>query len=152
MVFGSAPARVGARRGSTARSPLGEEMTLSLLLVDDSKVARMAARGIVQRLRPDWALVEAASAEEALTALRNNTIDVALVDVNMPGVSGLELAREMRAMRPAMPIAIVSANIQDEVAEAARAADAAFLAKPLTEEAIAPFLSAAALRLRWSGA
>jgi CheY-like chemotaxis protein len=124
----------------------------SLLVVDDSKVARMAVTGIVKRLRPDWALLEAPNAEAALALLREQAVDVTLVDVNMPGVNGLDLARDIRAMRPEMPIAIVSANIQDEVAEAARAIDAAFLAKPLTEEAISPFLSGAALRLRRSGA
>jgi len=126
-------------------------MGLSLLIVDDSKVARMSATGIVRRLRPDWSLVEAANSDAALAVLRAQPIDVALVDVNMPGVNGLDLAREMRALRPAMPVAIVSANIQDEVAKAAREMDAAFLPKPLTEEAIAPFLSAAALRLRRAG-
>ena len=126
-------------------------MGLSLLIVDDSKVARMSATGIVRRLRPDWSLVEAANSDAALAVLRAQPIDVALVDVNMPGVNGLDLAREMRALRPAMPVAIVSANIQDEVAKAAREMDAAFLPKPLTEEAIAPFLSAAALLLRRAG-
>jgi CheY-like chemotaxis protein len=75
-------------------------------------------------------------------------VDVVLLDLNMPGVSGLELARELRAKRTDMPIAIVSANVQDEVAATARSLDVAFVAKPVTEEAISPFLGAAAIRLR----
>jgi CheY-like chemotaxis protein len=126
-------------------------MPPSLLVVDDSKVARMVATGIVRRLRPDWTLIEASNADEALSALRERSVDIALVDVNMPGITGLDLARGMREARPDMPIAIVSANIQDEIAAAARAVDAAFVPKPLTDEAILPFLAAAALRLRRAG-
>lgn len=126
-------------------------MTPTVLIVDDSRIARMVIAKIMGQLRPGWPLIKAANAEEALAVLREQTADIALVDVNMPGVRGLELARSIRELRPDMPIAIVSANIQDEVAAAARAMNAAFLPKPLTAEAIAPFLSAAALRLRRSG-
>jgi hypothetical protein len=47
-----------------------------------------------------------------------------------------------------VPIAIVSANAQDPIIAKARSLDAAFLEKPLNDEALASFLSGAALRLR----
>jgi hypothetical protein len=47
-----------------------------------------------------------------------------------------------------MPVAVVSANIQDEIIGRARELNAGFIAKPLTDEALAAFLSGAALRLK----
>ena len=49
---------------------------------------------------------------------------------------------------PKMPMAVVSANLQDEIIARARELNAAFVAKPLTDEALGAFLSGAALRLR----
>ena len=47
-----------------------------------------------------------------------------------------------------MPVAVVSANVQDEIIGRARQLDAGFIAKPLTDEALEAFLSGAALRLK----
>ena len=123
---------------------------VTVLVVDDSKLARAVAVRLLRQLRPDWAVREAANADEALGAMTGQAVDVALLDFNMPGKDGLALAAELRAARPGMPIAVVSANIQDEVIARARSVEAAFLPKPLTGEALAGFLSGAALRLRRS--
>ncbi|KMO26976.1 response regulator receiver protein [Methylobacterium variabile] len=122
--------------------------SVTVLVVDDSKLARAVAVRLLRQLRPDWAVREAANADEALGAMAGQPVDVALLDFNMPGKDGLALAAELRAARPGMPIAVVSANIQDEVIARARSVEAAFLPKPLTGEALAGFLSGAALRLR----
>jgi AmiR/NasT family two-component response regulator len=47
-----------------------------------------------------------------------------------------------------MPIAVITANVQEEVIQRARAIDAAFVAKPLNQEGLRGFISGAALRLR----
>ncbi|KMO36058.1 response regulator transcription factor [Methylobacterium aquaticum] len=124
---------------------------ITVLVVDDSKLARAVAVRLLRQARPDWAVREAAHAEEALSVMAGGRVDVALLDFNMPGKDGLALAAELRAERPGMPIAVISANIQDEVIARARDLEAAFLAKPLTGDALAGFLSGAALRLRRSG-
>ena len=124
----------------------------TVLIVDDSRLARLVASKIVKQLKPEWELVEASNASEALAAASGRTIDVALIDFNMPGRDGLELAGELRQTYPDIPIAIVSANIQDEVVARARAVNAAFVAKPVTEDGLSGFVSGAALRLRKLGA
>jgi hypothetical protein len=50
-----------------------------------------------------------------------------------------------------MPIAVITANVQDEVIARTRAVNATFVAKPLTEDSLRGFLSGAALRLRTEG-
>jgi len=123
-------------------------MQHQVLIVDDSKLARMVMASAFRRLRPDWSLTEAVNAKEALEAISGGSVDIALVDFNMPGTDGLELISRIRSVSPHMPVAVVSANVQDEIISRARELNAAFVAKPLTDEALGAFLSGAALRLR----
>ena len=119
-----------------------------VMVVDDSKLARMVVASAFRRLRPEWELIEAVNAEDALTRISKESIDIALIDFNMPDVDGLALLAKVRASRPAMPIAILSANLQDEIIARARELNAAFVPKPLTDDALDAFLSGAALRLK----
>jgi CheY-like chemotaxis protein len=123
-------------------------MTPTVLIVDDSKLARIVAAKAISALQPAWGRVEASNADEALALLGERQIDVALLDYNMPGKNGLELAAQLRALHPTMPIALITANVQDEVIASARAVNASFVSKPLTEEGLRNFMSGAALRLR----
>jgi len=126
-------------------------MAVSILIVDDSKLARIVAGKAIAELHPDWRKIEASSAEEALAMLDTQHADIALIDFNMADKDGLQLAEELRVRRPEMPIAIITANIQDEIVARARAAGAAFVAKPVTSDGLQGFLSGAALRLRTKG-
>lgn len=123
----------------------------SVLIVDDSKLARIVVGKAVAALQPEWNRVEAGNADEALTLLESQSVDVVILDFNMPGRNGLELAEELRGRFPAMPIALATANVQDEVIARARAAGATFVPKPVTEDGLRGFVSGAALKLR-SGA
>jgi CheY-like chemotaxis protein len=126
-------------------------MQYRILIVDDSKLARMVMMSSLRRIRPDWDVVEATSAQEALEATAKGGFDIALVDFNMPDMDGLALISKMRQTDKAIPIAVVSANLQDEIISRARELNAAFVAKPLTDEALGAFLSGAALRLKKAG-
>jgi CheY-like chemotaxis protein len=123
-------------------------MQYKALTVDDSKLARMMMASAFRRIRPEWELVEAANADDALEAISEGSVDIALIDLNMPGTDGLALVARIRETHPSMPVAVVSANIQEEVIARARELDAAFVPKPLTDEALGAFLSGAALRLK----
>jgi CheY-like chemotaxis protein len=123
-------------------------MKTTVLIVDDSKLARIVVWKTVSALQPDWERVEATNAGEALAQVASQRIDIALLDYNMPGKDGLALAAELRALHPAMPIAVITANVQDEVIARAGAVNASFVPKPITEEGLRGFVSGAALRLR----
>ena len=122
-------------------------MAYKILIVDDSKLARMAVAKAMNNLRPDWQRLEATNADEALALAQTGVVDVALVDFNMPGRDGLALAADLAGLKSGMPVAVVSANVQHEVMQRAKAAGAAFLAKPLTESALGAFLEEAERRL-----
>lgn len=115
-------------------------MTQRILIVDDSKLARMAVIKALMSLRPDWTRLEASNADEALALVKQQAPDVAVLDFNMPGKDGLALASEIRELAPQIRLAVISANHQVEVVNRAREAGAAFLAKPLTEKSLGEFL------------
>jgi len=126
-------------------------MSVTVLVVDDSKLARIVVGKTVSVLQPDWKKVEAGNADEAQALLAAGGIDLAILDYNMPGKNGLELAQDIRNSYPNMPIAVATANIQDEIIAQARAMSATFIPKPINEDGLRGFLSGAALRLRAKG-
>lgn len=112
----------------------------TVLLVDDSRVARMMTRKVIESQRPGWMVVEAATGEEALAALAAARPDFVVLDVNMPGIGGMETARRMRALAPGLPITLLTANIQDPVRHQAEELGVGFLNKPLHEDQLLAFL------------
>ncbi len=123
-------------------------MHYKVLIVDDSRLARMVMASTLRRIRPEWSLIEAISADQAIEVISTDSVDIALVDFNMPGTDGLELVAKIRDRRPEMPVAVVSANLQEEIITRARELNAGFVPKPLTDDALEAFLTGAALRLR----
>lgn len=123
-------------------------MSYKILIVDDSKLARMAMTKALSALRPDWSRIEATNADEAVARFTESGPDIALLDFNMPGRDGLELASELHSLKPDMPLALISANTQQEIVAQAQQIGATFLPKPLTEQRLSDFLSVAERRLR----
>lgn len=118
-------------------------MKCKVLIVDDSKLARMAMVKALNALHPDWPRFEAGNADEALVRINEELPDIVLLDFNMPGRDGLAFAAELHLRDPRIAVAVISANRQVEVIDRARAVGAAFLAKPLTEQALGDFLDSA---------
>ncbi len=112
-----------------------------LLIVDDSKIARMMIAQFIRDLRPDWSLAEAASGDEALTMIASNPPAFVSLDVNMPGLSGLEAAGRIRLSHPAVRIVMCTANIQDAVRQTAEKAGVRFVGKPITPASIAQMVA-----------
>jgi CheY-like chemotaxis protein len=122
-------------------------MKYKILIVDDSKLARMSVAKLLNGLRPAWTRFEAANADDALRQLVDVQPDIVLLDFNMPGRDGLDIAADLHRRNPQMPVAVISANIQIEIVNRAGDAGATFLPKPLTEQALAGFLTDAEARL-----
>jgi CheY-like chemotaxis protein len=132
----------------TTAGHVGDLMAIKVLIVDDSKLARMAVAKALRSLEPNWVGVEATNADEALALVKNSPADLALLDFNMPGRDGLSLAAELLAMSPTLPVAVISANVQREIVARTGEVGAHFLAKPLTQQALGAFLDEAKLKLK----
>lgn len=126
-------------------------MKYRVLVVDDSKLARMAVAKALSARHPDWLRLEASNADEAMTLAETDSFDIAILDFNMPGRDGLDLAADLRALKPSLPLAVISANHQVEVVTRAQEVGATFLQKPLTDKALGEFLAEAVGRLATAG-
>ena len=84
---------------------------MKILLADDHEMVRVALKVALAPLGPGLAFVEAASAEAALAAAAAHPdLDLALIDVNMPGMGGIEGVRRLREAHPALPLGVCSAS------------------------------------------
>ena len=106
---------------------------LRVLIVDDMPETRRLMRRVLERAR--FVVTEAATGDAGLAAIREHTPDAVVLDLRLPGMSGLEVARAVRADRdPAVattPILACSASVQPEVRrEALDAGCDAFEGKP----------------------
>ena len=108
----------------------------TLLLVDDQPDNLLAWKALLSADLPDCQVIATTDPEEALVAARSAPIDMALVDVCMPTVSGIELCRRLKAQRGTtapFPIVLVTAYDSD-VAMRASGLDAGaedFLTQPI---------------------
>ncbi len=114
----------------------------SVLLVDDSKFARLLVKAFISSNFTDWEIDEAEDADKALALVDGKTYDYLLLDFNMPGMDGLELGERLRARFPDAVIALLTANIQQEIQKKAESLGLDFIAKPPTEEKIRDYLAA----------
>lgn len=111
-----------------------------ILIVDDSRVARMMARASVAKAAPTATIIEAESGDDALGKLDGVNITAGIVDLNMPGMNGLELALELRRRFADIPLALCTANIQDSIRQKAEEQNILFMPKPVSPEKVRDFL------------
>ena len=97
---------------------------IRVLIVDDHAILRHGLRSLLADAFEGVQCAEAASAAEALEQLAKQEWDVALLDITMPGKSGLELLRELKASWPKLPVLMLSAHPEDQFAVRARKAGA----------------------------
>jgi CheY-like chemotaxis protein len=125
-------------------SPRTTEMkmsnTKSVLLVDDSKFARLLVKAFISSNFANWEIDEAEDAAKALLMVEAKSYDYMLVDFNMPGMDGLELGGKLRAQFPGAVIALLTANIQQEIQNKAESLGLDFIAKPPTEDKIRDYI------------
>lgn len=112
----------------------------TVLIVDDSKVSRMMIKAIIKDQHPEWTLLEAGNADEAIECSSANKIDYFSVDLNMPGKDGLELITILKPQMPQSVFALLTANIQEHVHKGAKELGAHCFNKPITETSISEML------------
>jgi len=87
-----------------------------ILIVDDHTLFRQGLRRIIEDRISTVEFGEAESAESAMTLLNENHWDVILLDINLPGRSGLDLLKDIRIVNNTIPILVLSMYEEDQFA------------------------------------
>ncbi len=120
---------------------------MRVLVAEDETIIRLDLVGMLQAAGFD-VCAQARDGAEALELARSERPDLAVLDVKMPRMDGIEAAQRMLEERP-LPIVIVSAfNEQKLVARAADAGVYGYLAKPFREEDLLPAITTARARFQ----
>jgi DNA-binding NarL/FixJ family response regulator len=89
---------------------------LSILIVDDHAIVREGLKRILESKASDWSVAEADNGAKGLEMLRRGHFDVAIVDLSMPGMSGLEFLRRARPDSQGLRILMLSMHAEEQYA------------------------------------
>jgi two-component system response regulator DevR len=116
-----------------------------ILLVDDHEVVRLGLKSLLER-HPQFEIVgEAASAREALEKVENNHPDVVVMDIRLPGTSGIEACEEITSRFPETRVLMLTSYAEDEMLfSAIRAGASGYILKQIDGEELVRALEAVA--------
>jgi len=120
---------------------------LKILLADDHAIMRKGLKDVLVEGLDQVEVGEAATGQDALEAVRKQAWDAVVLDINLPDKNGIEVLKEMKALRPAMPVVVLSLHPEDQYAVRMLKAGAAGY---LTKES-APELLVSAVRKALAG-
>jgi DNA-binding LytR/AlgR family response regulator len=109
---------------------------MKVLVVDDEPLVRSELVYALGRVAPDFSIVEAPDAVEALRALAGERYDVAFLDINLPGLSGLEATKVIAALPTPPHVVFVTADGTRAV-DAFELAAVDYVVKPVSEARLA---------------
>jgi two-component system invasion response regulator UvrY len=114
---------------------MSQATALPILLVDDHAVVRRGLRELLGEEFPSAEFGEAASGAEALAEIARRRWGLVVLDVSLPGRDGLEVLKEALALRPDVPIMMLSVHGEDQYAiRALRAGAAGYVTKETAAE------------------
>jgi two-component system KDP operon response regulator KdpE len=120
---------------------------IRILVVDDESAIRRALRPPLVEL--GFQVVDASRGEEALQTLRAGAFDVVLLDVNMPGIGGIETLRRIRAFAPRLPILMLTVrDAEEEKVEALELGADDYVTKPFSMRELIARIRTAVRRAR----
>ncbi|MBF0175687.1 MAG: response regulator [Magnetococcales bacterium] len=109
----------------------------TVLVVDDSSLARMMMKNVFGQAFPDWKIVEAKDGNDGFAQAALHVVDLALIDYNMPGMNGIDLAAKLQELNKEMRIYLVTANVQEKMRQRADAMGVGFIMKPINKDKLA---------------
>lgn len=118
-------------------------MTYQVLLVDDEPLARERLKRLLTEHSNFRWVAEASDGESALEWLKQNPVDLVLLDIQMPGMNGLQMADAMRSLERA-PLVIFCTAYDEHALQAFRVKAIDYLLKPIAKDELSTALSRAA--------
>jgi DNA-binding NarL/FixJ family response regulator len=117
-------------------------MAASILIVEDHEKVRRALRILLEVKYSQYQVIEACSGEEALTLALAEAPQLVIMDITLPGMSGIEATRRIRATASSPPVVMFTVHEDDIYREEAEAAGAiAYVPKHALQSELLPQLS-----------
>jgi DNA-binding NarL/FixJ family response regulator len=111
---------------------------MHILIADDHAVVRRGLRDILTDALPGASFSEAGNGDEVLSHLGKSSAALLVLDINMPGRSGIDVLRDVKHMYPRLPVIILSCHPEDQYAvRCLRAGAAAYINKDGAPEELA---------------
>jgi DNA-binding NarL/FixJ family response regulator len=108
---------------------------IRVLVADDHAVVRRGLKEVLEESKDIQVAGEASNAREVLERVREQPWDVVVLDINMPGRSGLELLEDLRRERPKLPVLILTVYSEEQYAlRALKSGAAGYLTKETVPE------------------
>ncbi len=101
-----------------------------ILVADDEEDLRWSLSKSLQRKGSPYHVTCVGDGDSALAELQERNYDLVVSDLRMPGVSGVELIREIRSRKPQVPIIVMTAYGSEEVQREAQRHNALYIEKP----------------------
>jgi two-component system invasion response regulator UvrY len=97
---------------------------IRILVADDHPILRRGLQEILVRELDDAICGEAGNAQQVLSEVQSQQWDLVILDVTMPGRSGLDILRDLRRLRPTLPVLVLSMHPEDQLGKRALRAGA----------------------------
>ena len=108
---------------------------MKILLVDDEELQLMRLEGACKKVLPDAEFLVYSNPLQAFNENENNLIDLAFLDIEMPGINGIQLAKKLKSKNPKIKIIFVTA-FNEYALEAYKVHASGYISKPVSEQAI----------------
>ncbi|HQN19825.1 MAG TPA: response regulator transcription factor [Syntrophobacteraceae bacterium] len=89
---------------------------IKILIVDDHPIVRRGLKQVIVEEHDMEVVAEAENAQEAFAFVRKSNCDVVILDISMPGMSGLDVLRQLRYEYPKLPVLILSVHSEEQYA------------------------------------
>ena len=118
-------------------------MTATILIVEDHDAVRRSLRAWLEVEFPQCRVIEAASGEEAIALIRTESPRLVVMDISLPGMSGIEATRRIKATLPSAQIVMLTIHEDDaHRADATTAGASAYVTKRVMQTELIPTLAA----------
>jgi len=118
-------------------------MTATILVIEDHEAVRRSLRDWLEVEFPQCRVIEAASGEEAIALIRGESPRLVLMDISLPGMSGIEATRRIKAALPSAQVVMLTIHENDTYrADATTAGASAYVPKRVMQTELIPTLAA----------
>lgn len=108
---------------------------MNIVVVDDERIVLTAETSTIKRILPNDDVYSFQNAKDALCFVEENKADIAFLDINIKGITGLELAKKLQALNPKINI-IFCTGYSEYSLDAHDLYCSAYLMKPITDEKV----------------